>query len=75
MDGSIQRISESLAAKAITPQRERRRRDGAPAFRLPAEDAAEPVPAEAPLPARPSEARPVATCEDGEPGTHLDLRG
>jgi hypothetical protein len=74
MDGSIPRITESLAAHPITPQRERRREDP-PAFRLPTSDGGEAPPEEPPAPERDLATRPVAAPEADEPGARLDLRG
>lgn len=69
MDGSIPKITESLAVPRIPQQRERRPREGAAKFEVPLGPSSED---EAP---RDIEVRPVAAPEEGEPGTRLDLRG
>ena len=73
MDGSIERITESLAPRPLAARRERRRREDDPHFKLPA--ATQNAEPSAPDPSPDAEARPVAAPEEGEPGTRLDVRG
>lgn len=73
MDGSIERIPESLAVRALAARRERRRREDEPAFQLDAQGH-EPLAPDPAAPAEP-EPRPVAAPELDEPGAQLDVRG
>ncbi len=73
MDGSIERVTESLAPRPVAARRERRRREDEPEFQLPT--ATQGSESSATVPSPEPEARPIAAPEEGEPGTRLDVRG
>lgn len=72
MDGSIERVIESFAARPVAARRERRRREDQTPFQLPMAQSTEPA---ASTPSPDPDARPVAAPQEGEPGTRLDVRG